>query len=554
MTGGLGLTLLGALGAALILGAVAHRLRLPPMFGYIVAGLVVGPFTPGLVVDRGQVLELADLGVALLMFSLGLRFSVGKLAAAGLLSMLGAPAQVAVTTALGMLLMSLLGRPPLEAFLLGAMVSTTSSVVMVKVTSEAELETTQHGRIALSWSLVQDLLTVLMVVVVGALAVESPSPALEAARSVAIAVVFVVAVVVLGSRVLPGLLARVARLASRELFVIAVAVIAIGMATLASALGVSVALGAFVAGLTLSESDLAASVLGEVIPLRELFATLFFVSIGILLEPAALAGGWQVALLLLALIVIAKWLVTAGIGLGARRGPIVSFRVAGLMPQCGEFTFVLATAGLQLGVIDTPTFSLAMGATIVSILLAAPNYRLSAWIGDAFAARGLLRPALRGPEPDTAGLRRHAVILGFGNVGRSVARTLETRGFKWVAIDADYSVVRQARERGEPVIFGDAGQTDVLHAAGIDEALVMVLAIPDALAARQAIEHARQRNRRIECVARAATEAEAVELRRFGAGRVIVPQHEIGVEMLRYTLRRFGVGDREIDVVVRRWQ
>jgi CPA2 family monovalent cation:H+ antiporter-2 len=451
-----------------------------------------------------------------------------------------------------MLFMSLLGRPPLEAFLLGAIVSTTSSVVMVKVTSEAELETTQHGRIAISWSLVQDLLTVLMVVVVAALAVESSTPALDAARSLGIAIGFVVLVVVLGSRVLPRLLARIARLASRELFVVAVAVIAIGMATMASAVGVSVALGAFVAGLTLSESDLAASVLGEVVPLRELFATLFFVSIGILLQPSALVAEWQIALLLLAMIVLVKWAVTAGITLGARRGPTVSLRVAGLMPQCGEFSFVLATAGLQLGVIDTATFSLAMGATIVSILLAAPNYRISERIGDALAARGIFRPQLAGPEPDAAAMRRHAVILGFGRVGRTVARTLDTRGFPWIAVEADYGVVRQARERGQAVIFGDAGQNDVLDAAHVEEALVLVVAIPDALAARQAVEYTRRRNRRIEAVARAATEAEAADLRRLGVSRVIVPEREVGVELLRYALRRFGVSDREIDGMQRR--
>jgi CPA2 family monovalent cation:H+ antiporter-2 len=552
MTGGLGLTLLAALGAALVLGTIAHRLRLPAMFGYILAGLVIGPFTPGIVADRDQVLELADIGVALLMFSLGLRFSLSKLANAGWLALVGAPVQVAITTALGMLLSMALGRPPLEAFLLGAIVSTTSSVVMVKVTGETNLETTIHGRIAIAWSLVQDLLTVLMVVVVAALAVESPTPLFDVLRSLAIALGFVIAVVVLGSRVLPPLLTRVARLGSRELFVVAVAVIAIGTATVAASVGVSVALGAFVAGLTLSESDLAASVIGEVVPLRELFATMFFVSIGILLQPMAILDQWQIFLLLLAMIVVAKSIATAGIVLGGGYGPSVALRVAGLMPQCGEFSFVLATAGLQLGVIDGQTFSVAMGATIISILLASPNFFASERLGDWLQRRGIFRRPLTGEAPASATLRRHAVVLGYGQVGRTVCRALTTRNFPYVVIDSDYPVVRAARTGGVPIIYGDAGNVEVLHAANVDTAAVLVIAIPDPLAARQALEYGRGHNPRLEAVARAGSEPEAIELRRLGAGRVVIPQRELGAEFLRYALRRFGVSDREIDVMLRR--
>ena len=259
MTGGLGLTLFAALGVALVLGAIAHRLRLPPMFGYIVAGLVVGPFTPGIVADREQVLELADIGVALLMFSIGLRFSLRELASVGRLVLIGAPIQVAITMALGTIAALLLGRELVESLFVGAIVSICSSVVLVKVAGESILETLLAGRIALGWSIVQDLITVVLVVVLSALAVESPTPALDVLRSTAIAMGFVVLVVLLGSRVFTGLLERVARLGSRELFIVAVALIAIGTAFSASALGVSVALGAFIAGLALAESDLAAS-------------------------------------------------------------------------------------------------------------------------------------------------------------------------------------------------------------------------------------------------------------------------------------------------------
>ncbi|HET8570631.1 MAG TPA: cation:proton antiporter, partial [Candidatus Limnocylindria bacterium] len=525
MTGGLGLTLFAALGAALILGAVAHRLRLPPMFGYIVAGLVVGPFTPGVVADRERVLELADIGVALLMFSIGLRFSLRELASVGRLVLIGAPIQVAITMALGTVAALLLGRELVESLFVGAIVSICSSVVLVKVAGESVLETLLSGRIALGWSIVQDLITVVLVVVLSALAVESPSPLLDALRSTAIALGFVAVVVLLGSRVYTALLERVARLGSRELFIVAVALIAIGTAYSASALGVSVALGAFIAGLALAESDLAASVLGEVVPLRELFATVFFVSIGILLQPSAVLTGWPIILLLLALIIAGKWLPIFGIVTAAGHRPAVAARAAGLIAQSGEFSFVLATAGLSVGAIDPETFSLAMEATVFSILLAGPVFYGSGRLADA-----LERRASRVPErlEDLHPPRRHAVVLGYGRVGRQIGRMLESRSFPWMAVDVDFPLVRRSRGAGAPVIYGDAGTPSILDAAGIADARLLIIAHPDAMAARQAVAHARRSNPRIEIVARSHSEADEAELRRLGVARVVIAERQVG--------------------------
>ena len=549
MTGGLGLTLFAALGVALVLGAIAHRLRLPPMFGYIVAGLVVGPFTPGIVADREQVLELADIGVALLMFSIGLRFSLRELASVGRLVLIGAPIQVAITMTFGTIAALLLGRELVESLFVGAIVSICSSVVLVKVAGESILETLLAGRIALGWSIVQDLITVVLVVVLSALAVESPTPALDVLRSTAIAMGFVVLVVLLGSRVFTGLLERVARLGSRELFIVAVALIAIGTAFSASALGVSVALGAFIAGLALAESDLAASVLGEVVPLRDLFATVFFVSIGILLQPAAVITGWPVVLLLLALIVVGKWLPIVGIVTAAGHRPAVAVRVGGLISQSGEFSFVLATAGLQVGAIDPQTFSLVMEATVFSILLASPIFFASGRLADALERRAARTPARL---DDLTPPRRHAVVLGYGRVGRQIGRMLESRSFPWMAIDIDYPLVQRSRTSGAPVIYGDAGTPSVLDAAGIGDARMLIIAHSDAMAARQAVGHAKRSNPRIEIVARAHSDAEEAQLRRIGVAKVIIAERQLGDELVRHALRRFGVSDREIDVVLRR--
>jgi CPA2 family monovalent cation:H+ antiporter-2 len=547
---GLTVTVIAALGSALVLGAIAHRLRMPPMIGYIAAGLLVGPFTPGYVANREEVQGLADIGVALLMFSIGLQFRISELASVGRLVLIGAPIQVAISMSIGTGVSMLLGKELLTALFLGAVVSVCSSVVLVKVAGEAALQTTRHGRLALGWSLVQDVLTVLLVVVLSAVGGTSEEPLLDAVRAMLVALGFVAAVLLLGRRVLPAVLSLVARLGSRELFVVAVAVLAIGTAAGANALGVSVALGAFVAGRALADSDLAASVLGEIVPLRELFATIFFVSVGILLQPTAVLSGWPIVVVMLLVIVLGKALPIAAIARIGGQRPGTAVRAAALVAQSGEFSFVLATVGLRLGGLDAETFSQVMGAVVISIVLAAPVAALAGRVGDALERRSPT-PA-DGGLPDGTDLRRHVVILGYGHVGRTVARVLDGRGFPWVAIEADYPLVRSATARGAPVIYGDAGTPSVLDAARIEQATTMVAALPDALATRQAVQYAVRRNARIQVVVRAHSEGDEAELRRMGVARVITAEREIGHELVRHALRRYGVSDREIDTVLRR--
>jgi len=551
VTGGLAITLLAALGSALLLGALANRLHMPPMVGYIAAGLLVGPFTPGYVADREEVQSLAEIGVALLMFSIGLRFRLAELLEAGRLVVLGAPAQVLFSMALGGGVAFLLGSSPIEAAFVGAVVSICSSVVLVKVAGEATLETTLHGRLALSWSIVQDLVTVVLVVVLSAVAADSSQPVLDALFATLVAAAFVAAVLLIGSRVLPAVLSRVALLGSRELFVVAVAVVAIGTAALANQVGVSVALGAFVAGLALAESDLAASVLGEVVPLRELFATIFFVSVGILLQPSAVLDGWPVVVVLLLLVVLGKGLPIAAIVRGSGNRMSTSLRVAGLISQGGEFSFVLATVGLRLGAVDPATFSQAMGAVVISVLLAAPVAWAAGWLGDRLDTR-MTDPGTDAARGPAAGLSRHVVLLGYGAVGRSVARMLEGRGIPWVAVESDYRRARVAIGNGAPVIYGDGGAASVLDVARIEAASLLVVAMPDPLATRQAVIYAARQNRRLHMIARAHSTVDEAELRRMGVAHVITAERQLGNELVRHTLLRYGVSDREIDVILRR--
>ncbi len=322
------------------------------------------------------------------------------------------------------------------------------------------------------------------------------------------------------------------------------AVVAIGTAFAASALGVSVALGAFVAGLALADSDLADSVLGEIVPLRELFSTFFFVSIGILLDPGAILAAWPVVLALLLIVTLGKAVPIAILARLDGQRPSSALRAGALVGQSGEFSFVLASTGLALGAVRPDSFSLAMGAVVISILTAEPLLAVGKRIGDALDARAT-HPEVADEEV-ADGLRRHAVILGYGRVGHSVARVLESRGFAWVAVEGDFHVAREAREAGAPVIFGEAGTQSILDRARVVDAHAMVVAIPDALATRQAVTYALGRNPRLEVVARADSEAEGVALRRLGAARVVVAERELGNELVRHALRRFGVSDREV--------
>ena len=544
----LGLTLLVALGAALVLGSLAHRIGLPPMLGYIVAGIAVGPATPGFVAGREEVLALADVGVALLMFSIGLQFSLAELRAVGLRILAGTPAQVAITMGIGTATGLMLGWELLSALFIGGAVSVCSTVVLVKIAGEGDLHGTSFGRTALGVSIVQDLITVVLVVALTALGSREDEPVAGLAVSAALALGFVALVIVGGSRALPPLLRFVAGLRSRELFVIAVAVIAIGTAFAADAVGVSIALGAFVAGLALTDSDLTASVLGEIVPLRELFSTFFFVSIGLLLQPAAVLEAWPAVLALLLIITFGKAIPIAALALVDGQRPSSALRAGALVGQSGEFSFVLASAGLGIGAVSPDTFSLAMGAVVLSILTAAPLNAAARVAGRRLDALTHQR-ALPGDEP-AAALRRHAIILGYGRVGRSVGRVLGSRGFGWVAVDGDYAIAREAREAGAPCIYGDAGTPSVLDHARVADAHALVVAIPDALASRQAVMYARSQNPRIEIVARAHSEAEEADLRRLGVARVVLAEREVGNELVRHALRRFGVSDREVAAIL----
>jgi len=535
-----------ALVAALLGAVIALRLRQSAVIGYIAAGIVIGPFTPGLVADPRAVEEIADVGLVFLLFTIGAELSLRDLLRAGRVAVLGGVVQVLVTMGVGYLLGSLLGWDTAGTLFLGAAVAISSGAVLSKILGErGELEA-EHGRIALAWSTVQDLATIVLVVLLPALSAGRASNLQDIALALGKAGLFLVILVPTGLKLFPALFEWLAGLRNRELFVLAVAAVALGTAYISTLFGVSLALGAFVAGLAVGESDLSHQVLAEIVPLRDVLAGLFFVSIGMLVDPPYVFAYWSLVLLVLVLMVLLKGLLVGGLSalLGASGRTAALVGVA--MAQCGEFSFLLARLGRDTGALTSDGFNLILSGAAASIVLAPPLHasagRIVRTVERRLTARGLAEPDVTIADSPT---RRYAVICGYGDVGQLVGQALQRRGFSFLAIDQDPRVVRRLRGEGFPALLGSADNPVLLDRAGLDRARVLVIAIPDAVAARQIVAYARRGWPRLDIVARTHTEAQLRDLHARGVNEAVSAELELALEMARHTLHRFGVSSAE---------
>jgi monovalent cation:H+ antiporter-2, CPA2 family len=557
------------LALAFIFGLVARRLRMPPIAGYLLAGIAVGPFTPGFVADQALALELAEIGVILLMFGVGIHFSLRDLMAVRGVAIPGAIVQIVAAAAFGSLLGLALGWQLGEAIILGLAISVASTVVLIRALMERGELLSGQGRIAVGWLIVEDIFTVIVLVLLPSFAAMStavgsdagPAAALtEVAIALARAALLAVIVVGIGSRVVPRLLAYVAGFRDRELMTLAAVAIAIGIAYVSySVFGVSLALGAFLAGAIVSESDTSHQVAADARPLREVFSVLFFVSVGMLLDPAYLIGNLPAVAAVTVVVIVVKavaaFVLVALLGQQTRVGLTVS---AGLA-QIGEFSFILATTALSLGMFPAEGVQLVISAAIVSITLNPLLFAAIDPLARAIAARPRLA-ALVGPRgvalttlpgtPGSEGPRGHAVVIGSGRVGKLVIGALARRSLPFVVISEDRHDVERLRDQGRGVVYGDASSEEVLDAAHLDAARVLVLAIPDEHASHLIIAHARRVNPRIALVVRShgghvLDDLAAME----GSVQVILGELELGVQMTRYTLRRFGVSAVESEAI-----
>ena len=531
--------------AALLGGVVARWLRLPLILGYIAAGVLVGPNTFGPSVgDVHEIELLAEIGVALLLFAIGLHFSLAELAPVRRIALLGTPVQMALTIAFGYgvgRLMLDLGW--VESVWLGALFSLSSTAVVLKTLGEKGVLGTLSARVMIGMLIVQDLAIVVLLTVLPVLEnVKEGLP--ELGLAVLKAAAFIAAMLLLGSRVLPMFLARLAAWGSRELFLVSVVAIGVGVGYATYLVGLSFAFGAFVAGMVLSQSDYSHQALAEVEPLRDVFAMIFFVSVGLLIDPSYLWANFGTIALVVALILVVKGLIFGGLTRVFGYGNIVPFAVGLGLFQVGEFSFLLAREGISADSISQRTYSLVLASAAVTMALTPLVARLAPILYGRYRRR-FPREPLQTFNLPAGGLTDHAVVAGYGRVGSFVARLLDRLGKPFVVVEANPNRADQAKAAGFPTVYGDAVTVPVLEAAGTGGARLVVLTIPDALATRLAVERLRNLAPEADLLVRAESAGQLEDLGRLGVYEAVQPELEAGLELARQALARFGVAAEE---------
>ena len=542
---------------ALGFGFVAAKLRLPPLLGYLVAGIAVGPFTPGFVGDSNLAAELAEIGVILLMFGVGLHFSVETLLRVRRIALPGAVAQIVVATAIGAGLAMWWGWELPAGLVFGLAMSVASTVVLLRALEQRNELDTEQGRIAVGWLIVEDLAMVLALVFLPALAAVTQGEGIavsEIAISLGITTlkvaVFVVLMLAGGRRAVPWVLNQVARTGSRELFTLAVLAIALGIAYGSAHLfDVSFALGAFFAGVVLAETDLSHQAAENSLPLQDAFAVLFFVSVGMLFDPSILVRNPLAVLAVVLAIVVGKSVAAFVIVLLFRYPVATALTVSASLAQIGEFSFILAAMGVSLGLLPSEGRDLILAGAIISITINpfvfATITPVTRWVRArpalyAMVERGASRLAVLPDNPRSNPLRDHAVIVGYGRVGGMIGAALAEKHLPFVVIERDLRLVEVLRERGIRAIYGDASAGGVLDAAGIQTAKLLISASPDSYSARRVLDLARQANPQIDTVVRTHTDHEREHFEKEGVGHVVMAEREMALGMADYALGSLG--------------
>ena len=530
------------LGLAFVFGMIATRLKLSPLVGYLIAGVVIGPFTPGFVADAHLAQELAEIGVILLMFGVGLHFSLDDLLSVRAIALPGAIVQIAVATLLGLGMGLWMGWSVEAGIVFGLALSVASTVVLLRALQERHVVHTNKGKIAVGWLIVEDLAMVLALVLLptwadlrNQMAESGGAFTWDQAGQIAGAVgltffkvgAFAAIMLVAGKRVIPWVLRRVVHVGSRELFRLSVLAIALGVALGASELfGVSFALGAFFAGMIMGESELSHQAANETLPLRDAFAVLFFVSVGMLFDPMTVVNSPLPLLGAVLIVVVGKSLAAMAIMHLFRQKVESSALIAASLAQIGEFSFILATLGLGLGLLTEEARDLILGAAIISIVLNPFMFM----IVDRLAPK----PA-KTADDALVMTKDRAIIVGFGRVGSRVARALGRMRIEYSVVEDRQEVVERLHEQGVPAIAGNAVAMDVLKAAAVDKANLIYVTVPDGFEAGRVVEIARQLNPKIRIFARSHNDAEIEHLTARGADVIISGEEEIAQAMIDAT-------------------
>lgn len=535
-----------ALVAAFVGGYVARRIGLPTIVGYILAGMAIGPFTPGFVGDIEDISQLAEIGVIFLMFGVGLHFSLKDLWAVRKVAVPGAVLQMLIATALGFALTQLWGWSVEAGLVLGLAISIASTVVLLRGLMDNGLLSTPAGQVAVGWLVLEDLATVLILVLLPALFAKGEGGLLLTAGSALLkAALFVGLMLFVGSRVLPWLLTSLAHSRSRELFILAAVAIAMGTAFGSAALfGVSLALGAFLAGVVISESEVGHQVGDDVLPFRETFAVIFFVSVGMLVNPAYLWANAGQVLALSALIVVGKAIFTQLLGLVLPASGRTMLVVSAGLSQIGEFSFIVGQAGVYLGVLSQEQYSLILAGALLSIMVNPLMFRAIPHAERLLQRLPWLWARLdRQPAPAAASLlpqEEHVVVVGYGRVGEHIVSVLERLDIPRLVVEIDARRAAEFSARGVPTLFGDAANSEVLTHAGLSGARALVVTLPDETATEVVVAAARNLAPDLPLIARAATTSGVERLSKLGAQDVIHPELEGGLEVVRHTLLSLG--------------
>lgn len=534
-------TIAAGLMLAFVLGLIAQRLRVQPLVGYLLAGVMVGPYTPGFTADPALATELAEIGVILLMFGVGLHFSLKDLLSVGRIAIPGAIGQIAVATLLGAGLSWALGWPPLAGFVFGLALSVASTVVLIRALQDRHILETHRGRIAVGWLVVEDLVMVLALVLLPALALATEGNGVPPTRillsllaTLAKVSIFVAIMLIIGRRVIPWLMHYTAHTGSRELFRLAVYAVALGVAYGAHYFfDVSFALGAFFAGMVLGESDLSQRAAEEAIPLRDAFAVLFFVSVGMLLNPMVFLDAPLAVIATIAIIVVGKsaaaYLIVRAFG----HNRSTAFTVSASLAQIGEFSFILIGIGIGLNMVPNESRDLVLAGAIVSIMVNPFVFTLLERLGTDKEAAPSDKPAAE-PETDLTptALSGHDIVIGYGRVGSLVGAGLARDGGKMIVVEASDVRIEQARRDGAEVFSGNAAEPAIIGAINLAGARRLYVTIPEPFEAGQIVQQARAASPKLDILARAHSSATVEHLGRLGANLVVLGETEIAHRML----------------------
>jgi CPA2 family monovalent cation:H+ antiporter-2 len=553
-------TIAAGFGLALVLGFIAERIKIPALVGYLLAGILLGPATPGFVADASIARQLSEIGVMLLMFGVGLHFSLDDLLAVKRIALPGALVQMSLATGLGMALAWWWDWSIGAGLVFGLSLSCASTVVLLKALEARRILDTMNGHIAVGWLVVEDLVTVVVLVLLPPLAsmlggtpsaLETAAPLWRTIGQTLLQVAaFVALMLIAGRRVLPWLLWQVARTGSRELFTLSIVTAAIGIAYGAAELfGVSFAIGAFFAGMVMRESEFSHRAARESLPLRDAFAVLFFVAVGMLFEPAVLVKEPLRVLGVVAVIVVGSPIAAMGLVLALRYPLNTALTVAASLAQIGEFSFILAGLGMSLGLLPAEGMSLVLAGALVSIALNpfvfAGIASISRWLPlHSELARRLDRredPFAELPiSTERKFLQGQVVLVGYGRVGKRIAGALSERGIPYIVAEQNRELVEALRKKGVAAVSGNAADPAVLIQAHIAEAAMLVIATPDTLGVRQMAEMARALNSSIEVVVRTHSEDESRLLRKDALGTVFFGEEELAKGMTSHVLQRFA--------------